>query len=80
MTSMKTMMNMSNYCLNIQFIKSMKAVEALGELSFLCMNKTGVPYGDTLGLMNPLSKRSFNFSFNSLSSAGVILYGEIDTG
>ncbi|PHT66191.1 hypothetical protein T459_30616 [Capsicum annuum] len=30
--------------------------------------------------MNPLSKRSFNYSFNSLSSAGAILYGKIDIG
>ncbi|PHT72241.1 hypothetical protein T459_23026 [Capsicum annuum] len=35
---------------------------------------------DTLGLMNPLSRRFFNYSFNSLSSVGAILYGRIDTG
>ncbi|PHT74100.1 hypothetical protein T459_21377 [Capsicum annuum] len=44
------------------------------------MNKTGTPYGDILGLMNPLSKRSFNYSFSSLSSTGAILYGKIDIG
>ncbi|KAF3668022.1 hypothetical protein FXO37_09738 [Capsicum annuum] len=44
------------------------------------MNRTVAPYGETLGLMNPLSRRSFNYSFNSLSSAGAILYGRIEIG
>ncbi|PHT46598.1 hypothetical protein CQW23_15756 [Capsicum baccatum] len=43
-------------------------------------NRTGAPNGDTLGLMNPLSRKSFNYSFNSLSSAGAILYGGIEMG
>ncbi|KAF3643598.1 hypothetical protein T459_27589 [Capsicum annuum] len=47
---------------------------------FLSMKRTGVPHRETLGLMNPLSRRSFNYSFNSLSSAGAILYGGIEIG
>ncbi|PHT42435.1 hypothetical protein CQW23_16460 [Capsicum baccatum] len=42
------------------------------------MNRTSAPYGDMLGLMNPLSKRSLNCSFNFLSSAGVILYNGME--
>ncbi|PHT72062.1 hypothetical protein T459_22847 [Capsicum annuum] len=87
MSPMKTITNMSKYCLNTQFIKYIKAV---GELMvvfthfertiFLCMNKTGVSYREMLGLMNPSSKRSFNCSFNSLSFTEAILYGGIDMG
>ncbi|KAF3619113.1 hypothetical protein FXO38_33072 [Capsicum annuum] len=82
---MKTMTNMSKYCFNTRFIKSMKAAGALfihilREPSFLRMNKTGAPHGDTLGLINPLSRRFFNYFFNSLSSAGAILYSGIDMG
>ncbi|PHU09411.1 hypothetical protein BC332_21271 [Capsicum chinense] len=44
------------------------------------MNRIGVPHGEMLGLMNLLSMRSFNYSFNSLSSARVILYYRIDIG
>ncbi|PHT51525.1 hypothetical protein CQW23_05987 [Capsicum baccatum] len=47
---------------------------------FLCTNKTGAPHRDTLGLINPLSKRSFNYSFNSLSFSGATQYGRIDVG
>ncbi|PHU18079.1 hypothetical protein BC332_13774 [Capsicum chinense] len=57
-----------------------KPTHILRELSFLHMNNTRVPHEEMLGLMNPLSKRSFNFSFSSLSSAGAILYGRIDIG
>ena len=44
------------------------------------MNNTRAHYGEMLGLINPLSKRSFNCSFSSLSFAGAILYGGIDIG
>ncbi|KAK4726980.1 hypothetical protein R3W88_031897 [Solanum pinnatisectum] len=52
----------------------------LREPSFFFTNNTSVPHGKILGLMKPLSRRSFNSSFNSLSSAGTILYGEIKIG
>ncbi|PHT34572.1 hypothetical protein CQW23_26372 [Capsicum baccatum] len=52
----------------------------LRELPFLHKNNIGAPHGETLGQMNPLSMRSFNCSFSSLSSAGDILYGGIDMG
>ncbi|PHT65961.1 hypothetical protein T459_30386 [Capsicum annuum] len=80
MSSLKTMTNMSKYFLNKWFIKSMKASGALREPYSLHKNKIGAPHRDTLDLMNPLSKRSFNCSFNSLSFVGSILYGEIDMG
>ena len=47
---------------------------------FLPYEKNDSPHGEILGLMKPLSRRSFNFSFNSLTSAGSILYGEIEIG
>ncbi|KAF3649554.1 hypothetical protein T459_12138 [Capsicum annuum] len=50
------------------------------EPSFLYMNDTGVPHRHTLGWMNPLSRRSFNCSFNFLSFDGAILYSGIDMG
>ncbi|KAK4737145.1 hypothetical protein R3W88_000842 [Solanum pinnatisectum] len=52
----------------------------LRELSFFFTNNTGAPHGEILGLMKPLSRRSFNCSFNSLSSAGAILLGGIEIG
>ncbi|PHT59525.1 hypothetical protein CQW23_01888 [Capsicum baccatum] len=42
--------------------------------------KIGTLYEKTLGLMNPLSKMSFKFSFNSLSLVGAIIYGRIEMG
>ncbi|PHT48617.1 hypothetical protein CQW23_12825 [Capsicum baccatum] len=57
-----------------------KLIHILREPSFLCTNRTGVPHGETLGLMNPLSRRYLNYSFNFLSSTGSILYGGIDIG
>ena len=48
--------------------------------SFFLTNKTGAPQGEKLGLMNPRSNNSCNWIFNSLSSAGAILYGALDTG
>ena len=47
---------------------------------FLTHDRTGAPQEEILGLMNPLSKRYFNCSFSSLSSAGAILYGGMDIG
>ncbi|PHT34666.1 hypothetical protein CQW23_26466 [Capsicum baccatum] len=87
MSSMKTMTNMSKYCLNAQFIKSMKDAKTLN-VTFSdselvkpgLRNRTGSPQGDMMGLMNPLSRRSFKLSVNSLSSGGSILYGGIDIG
>ena len=44
-----------------------------GEKSFFFfMNNIGAPHEEILGLMNPLSRRSFTCSFYSLSSAGAI--------
>ena len=45
--------------------------------SFFFTNNIGVPQGDTLGWMKPLSTRSCNYVFNSFSLVGVILYGGI---
>ncbi|KAK4737051.1 hypothetical protein R3W88_000748 [Solanum pinnatisectum] len=50
------------------------------EPSFFFTNNTGVPHAKILGLMKPLSRRSFNYSFNSLSSARAILLGGIEIG
>ncbi|PHT44817.1 hypothetical protein CQW23_13975 [Capsicum baccatum] len=44
------------------------------------MNRTGAPHGDILGLINPISRRSFNCSVNFLSFSGAILYGRIEMG
>ena len=52
----------------------------LREPSFFFTNNTGAPHGEILSLMKPLSRRSFNYSFNSLSSAGDILQGVIEIG
>ena len=52
----------------------------LKEPSFFFTNNIGAPNGEILGLMKPLSRRCFNCSFNSLSSAGAILLGEIEIG
>ncbi|PHU18317.1 hypothetical protein BC332_14012 [Capsicum chinense] len=71
MSSMKTMMNRSKNFLNTRFINSMKYVGAL-------TNRMGAPQGDMLSLMNPIYRRSFKCSFNSLSSSGAILYGRLD--
>ncbi|PHU15338.1 hypothetical protein BC332_16543 [Capsicum chinense] len=121
MSSMKTMANMSKYCLDTRFIKSIKVARAfvrpkdmtinlsdhtkfknlfwnirfpelellitdlksiniLSEPYFLSTNRIGAPHGEMLDLINPLSKRSFNCSFSSLSLDRVILYGKIDMG
>ena len=42
----------------------------LREPSFFFTNSTGAPHGEILGWMKPLSRRSFNRSFNFLSSIG----------
>ena len=52
----------------------------LREPSFFFTNNTGAPHGEILGLMKPLSTRSFNCSFNSLSSAGAILLEGTELG
>ncbi|KAK4717889.1 hypothetical protein R3W88_016227 [Solanum pinnatisectum] len=44
------------------------------------MNKTGAPHGEILGRMKPLSKKSFNCSFNSFNSAGAIWLRGIEIG
>ncbi|PHT66273.1 hypothetical protein T459_30698 [Capsicum annuum] len=66
--------------LDHDFIELMVIYTYSDELSILHTNKTGAPHGEILGLMNPLSKRFFNCSFSSLSSAGAILYGGIEIG
>ena len=50
-----------------------------GSIFFLA-NNTGAPLGDMLGWKKPLSSRSFNCNFNSLSSIGSIIYGGIEIG
>ena len=50
------------------------------EPSFFLTNNTGAPHGEILGLMKPLYTRSFNCSFNSVSSAGDILEGGAEIG
>ncbi|KAK4708663.1 hypothetical protein R3W88_029588 [Solanum pinnatisectum] len=57
-----------------------KTTSTLKEPFFFFTNNTGAPHGEILGLMKPLSKRSFNCSFNSLSSAGAILVERIKMG
>ncbi|KAK4737181.1 hypothetical protein R3W88_000878 [Solanum pinnatisectum] len=57
-----------------------ESMHILREPSFFFLNNTGAPHGEILGLMKPLSRRSFNCSFNSLSSAGAILLGGIKIG
>ena len=47
---------------------------------FFFTNNTSAPYGEILGLMKPLSRRSFNCFFNSLSSAWDIHWGGIEIG
>lgn len=46
--------------------------------SFFLMNKTGAPHGDTLGLINPVSKSSCNYVLSSTKSLGVIQKGAMD--
>lgn len=48
------------------------------ELSLLYMNNIGEPHRDTLELMKPLFKSSFNFFLSLFNSAGAILYGGIE--
>ena len=52
----------------------------LREPSFFSTNNIGAPHGEILALMKPLSRRSFNFSLNSLISAGAIMLGGTDIG
>ena len=46
----------------------------------LLTNRTGVPQGETLGLIKPLSNNSSSWTFNYLSSIGTILYGVLEIG
>ncbi|KAJ0715028.1 hypothetical protein HanPI659440_Chr13g0496361 [Helianthus annuus] len=48
--------------------------------SFFLTNNTGAPQGDTLGLMNPLSSRSWIWDINSCNSDGASRYGAFATG
>ncbi|GJU64954.1 hypothetical protein Tco_1246789, partial [Tanacetum coccineum] len=52
----------------------------LNDPSFFLTNKTSAPQGEELGLMNPLSKSSCNFSNNSFISDGSNRYGARATG
>ena len=52
----------------------------LREPYFFYTNNTGAPYDEILSLMKPLSRRYFNCSFNSISSAGANLLGEMKIG
>lgn len=44
------------------------------------MNSTEAPYGDTLGLIYPLSRNSCSCNFNSTNFWVLILYGAMDIG
>ena len=47
-------------------------------LSFFFANRTGVPHGEMLDLMNPLSSSSYSWTLSSCNSTGVILCGVIE--
>ena len=49
-------------------------------LSLFFANKTGVPHGEVLGLMNPLSNNSYIWTLSFCNSTGAILCGVIDMG
>ena len=49
-------------------------------LSFFFANKTGAPHGEVLGLINPLSNNSCNWTLSSCYSIGDILCGVIEMG
>ena len=48
--------------------------------SFLRTKNTEAFYGETLGWIKPLSRRSVNCSFNFFNLAGAILYGKMVIG
>ena len=49
-------------------------------LSFFFANRTGAPYGEVLGPMNPLSSSSCSWTLSSCNSNGAILCGVIEMG
>ena len=49
-------------------------------LSFFFANRTGAPYGEVLGLMNPLSNSSCSWTLSSCNSTGAILCRVIEMG
>ena len=49
-------------------------------LSFFFTNRIGVPHGEVLGLMNPLSNNSCSWALSSCNSTGVILCEVIEMG
>ena len=49
-------------------------------LSFFFANKTGAPYGEVLGLMNPLPSNSCIWTLSSCNSTDAILCGVIEMG
>ena len=49
-------------------------------LSFFFANRTGVPHGEVLGLMNPLSSSLCSWTLSSCNSTGAILFGVIEMG
>jgi hypothetical protein len=55
-------------------------MHSLKNWSFFFTNKAGQPQGEVLGWIYPLSKISFNCTFNSANSLGVILYGRLEIG
>ena len=49
-------------------------------LSFFLANNIGVPQGEVLGLIKPLSNNFCNWTLSSYNSAGTILCGVIELG
>ena len=49
-------------------------------LSFFFANRTGAPYGEVLGLINPLSNNSYIWTLSSCNSTRAILCGVIEMG
>ena len=49
-------------------------------LPFFFANRTGAPYGEVLGLINPLSNSPCNWTLSSCNSTGAILCGVIEMG
>lgn len=48
--------------------------------SILCINNTSAPHVDILCLMNPFSRESINYFFNSYNYNGAIIFGGIMIG
>ena len=64
----------------VTLFKYIFSMLVLREPSFLFTNNTSAPQCEILDLMKPLYRRSFNYSFSSLSSAGAIMSEGIEIG